>query len=83
MIYELSTILRNTLPRNSLICRWGGDEFAVLLTGTDRIRLDRQIESLFCVRDEYNAEHPELPVHFAVGAALSCEHPGISRTELF
>lgn len=83
MIYELSTILRNTLPRNSLICRWGGDEFAVLLTGTDRIRLDRQIESLLCVRDEYNAEHPELPVHFAVGSALSCEHPGISRTELF
>lgn len=26
MIYELSAILRNTLLRNSVICRWGGND---------------------------------------------------------
>lgn len=83
MIYELSSILRNTLPRNSMICRWGGDEFTVLLTGLSRTKLDQQIDGLFQAAEGYNADHPELPIHFAVGSALSSEHPGISRSELF
>lgn len=83
IIYELSSILRNTLPRNSVICRWGGDEFAVLLTGVDRKKLDHQTDALIAAREAYNADHPELPIHFAVGAALSADHPGIPRAELF
>lgn len=83
MIFQLSNILRNTLPRSSVICRWGGDEFAILLTGVNRMQLDQHTEELFAAGERYNAEHPELPIHFAVGAALSAEHPGLSRTELF
>ncbi|MBR2048350.1 MAG: GGDEF domain-containing protein [Oscillospiraceae bacterium] len=83
MIFQLSSILRNTLPRNSVICRWGGDEFAALLTGVNRPMLDQQIQALLAAGAAYNADHPELPIHFAVGAALSAEHPGISRTDLF
>lgn len=83
MIYTLSSILRSTLPRSSVICRWGGDEFAVLLPNIDRIQLDQQIQRLWSAADSYNKENPELPVHFALGAALSAEHPGLSRTELF
>lgn len=83
VIFQLSSILRNTLPRSSVICRWGGDEFAVLLTGLTREKLDRHLRALLSAKDAYNADHPELPIHFAVGAALSAEHPGISRNELF
>lgn len=83
MIYELSSILRNTLPRNSMICRWGGDEFTVLLTDVNRSRLDHYIDSLVVARDAYNSDYPEIPIHFALGAALSSEHPGISRAALF
>lgn len=83
MIYELAGLLRNTLPRSSVICRWGGDEFAVLLTGINREELDHQIGALLAAGESYNADHPELPIHFALGAALSAEHPGISRDELF
>lgn len=83
MIYELSNILRNTLPRNSMICRWGGDEFTVLLTSLNREKLDQWVSALYAAADSRNADHPELPIHFAVGSALSAEHPGISRSELF
>ena len=83
MIYELSSILRNTLPRNSVICRWGGDEFAVLLTDLTRENLDKHVSDLFASSAAYNADHPELPIFFAVGTALSVEHPDISRSELF
>ena len=83
MIFQLSSILRNTLPRNSVICRWGGDEFAVLLTGVDRNQMNQWVDALYAAAGSYNADHPELPIHFSVGAALSTEHPGISRNELF
>lgn len=82
MIFQLSSILRNSLPRNSVICRWGGDEFTVLLTGVTRSMLDIQVQALFAAAADYNADHPELPIHFALGSALSSEHPGISRSEL-
>ena len=83
MIYELSSILRNTLPRNSMICRWGGDEFTVLLTGVNRSRLDHHMDALVAAKDAYNNDYPENPIHFALGAALSSEHPDISRADLF
>ena len=83
MILALSEILRNSLPRSSVICRWGGDEFTALLTGVNRERLEQHMQMLFAEGEQYNLEHPELPVHFAVGAALSLEHPGVSRTQLF
>lgn len=83
MILALSKILRNSLPKSSVICRWGGDEFTALLTGVNRELLDQHIHVLFAEGERYNLDHPELPVHFAVGAALSSEHPGLSQTQLF
>ena len=83
MIFRLADLLRSTLPCSAMICRWGGDEFAVLLHSMTRPTLDHHIEELFAATDRYNADHPELPIHFSLGAALSSEHPGISKTELF
>ena len=83
MIYELSSILRNTMPRNRVICRWGGDEFAVLLSNATKEKLERHIASLLSAGETYNHDHPELPIHFAVGSALSSEHTGIARADLF
>lgn len=83
MISRLSDILRRTLPRRSVICRWGGDEFTILLTGVNREQLNQQTGRIVSAGEKYNAEYPELPIHFAVGAVLSSEHPGISRSELF
>ncbi|MBQ2987784.1 MAG: GGDEF domain-containing protein [Clostridia bacterium] len=83
MIVGLSDVLRRAVPANGVVCRWGGDEFAVLLTGIDRAQLDLQIKKIFDEGKAYNAENPDLPISFAVGAVLSSEHPGITRNELF
>ena len=83
MIFRLSSILRNSLPRSSVICRWGGDEFAVLLSGIDRTMMDRHMAELIAAGQKYNTDHPELPIHFSLGSALSADHPGASREELF
>ena len=83
MILALSDILRNSLPRSSVICRWGGDEFTALLTGVSRDLLEQHMQVLYANAESYNQDHPELPVHFAVGTALSAEHPGLSMPQLF
>lgn len=83
VIFRFSNILRNTLPNSSIICRWGGDEFAALLVGVGRRDLDQQLDALEAAVDAYNGNHPELPIHYAVGGALAAEHPGASYDELF
>jgi len=83
MIVALSGILRKTVPHTGVICRWGGDEFTVLLNDVNRTQLDLQIQRIISESEKYNADHPELPVHFAIGNALSSEHPECSRLELF
>jgi len=83
VIFQLSSILRNTLPPTSVICRWGGDEFAVLLSGVNRTQLDYYMDVLLTTSHTYNSEHPELPIHFAIGASLSSEHLNASRADLF
>lgn len=83
MIFRFSSILRNVLPPTSNICRWGGDEFAALLTPATRPLMDKYLDALQTAVQTYNAECPQLPIHYAAGAALSAEHPGCSHTELF
>lgn len=83
MIYRLSEILRYSLPRKSVICHWGGDEFAVLLNHVNRPQLDSQVDKLLSAGEQYNLEHPELPISFALGAVLSSDHPNLTKNELF
>lgn len=83
MIFQFAGILCNTLPKTSTICRWGGDEFAILLTNVDREKADSHMASLRSAVEKYNADNPALPIHYAIGAALTTEHPGVSRSELF
>lgn len=64
-------------------CRWGGDEFAVLLSGVDRAMMDLHIAELMAAGAKYNTDHPELPIHFSLGSVLSTDHPAASREELF
>ena len=83
MIFRLSSILRNTLPRTSVICRWGGDEFTAVVPNVDRNQLEYWLQKLVSATESYNSATPDLPIHFAIGAALSTEHPALSPEELF
>lgn len=82
MIFDFSNILRNTLPSNSLICRWGGDEFTAMITGMTRETIGQQIDSLHAATDRYNAVCADTPIYFAAGYALSTDYPGLSAREL-
>ena len=82
MIFNFSNILRNILPPDSVICRWGGDEFTVLITDATRERMEQSIQDLHTAADGYNRFGRGPAIYFAAGFALSSDYPNLSRAEL-
>jgi diguanylate cyclase (GGDEF)-like protein len=82
LIFNFSNILRNTMPKDSLICRWGGDEFTVLLSRTAADSADALVEKLRDAVEQYNQTAGELTISFAVGYALADAYPGLGHKEL-
>ena len=82
MIFNFSNILRNTLPPNSSICRWGGDEFTVLITDATREAMEQYVRELQEAVDGYNRLGRGPAIYFAAGFALSEEYPGLTGPDL-
>lgn len=83
LICAFADILKNALPSSSVICRWGGDEFTVMLPKINRKKMDHYKEAIYQAAEEYNASGAEVKIYFAVGDVLSEEYPDKTRAELF
>ena len=83
MISAFADILKNILPSSSVICRWGGDEFAVWFPKVSKQKMDDYTEAIKHAVQEYNSTDPQAKISFAAGKILSEEHPGKTRSELF
>ena len=82
MIIAFADILKKTIPAGNAICRWGGDEFAVLLPETSRPQMEQLRTAIAQAVEAYNASGKGPAIHFAAGCAFSGDYPGISRREL-
>jgi len=83
MILAFANILRSALPSSSVICRWGGDEFSVMLPRVSRQKLEQYKQAIYQTTEEYNNSDPEVKIYFAMGEVLSEEYPDKTRMELF
>lgn len=83
MIFLFANILRNTLPSDSVICRWGGDEFGIMLTKATREMVQQAIDKVRWECDRYNADENAPFLSFSAGFALSSEHPNLSKQALW
>ena len=82
MILNFANILRNTVPPSNTICRWGGDEFTIMIMGASQEKMEQAADAIAEAVANYNATD-ELPkIHYACGWALSSEFPGLSPSEL-
>lgn len=73
LLGHVATRLRNSLPRNWIVCRIGGDEFVVMaanIASTDV--LGRTVRDV--LRDNYHLDGVEVLVDAAVGIAVVGEH---------
>lgn len=82
MIANFAGILRNTFDSCEFLCRWGGDEFTVLVRNADREKLERYDHAVRAAVDAYNSSGEKPEIYFACGYALSTDFPGISINEL-
>lgn len=81
-IQIFANILRNTIPTTNTICRWGGDEFSVLITSATREKLELYTAAVADAVAQYNASGEAPQIHYAAGWALSSEFPGLTPPEL-
>lgn len=77
-----SNILRNCIPRSNTICRWGGDEFAVMVTDATQEKLEAYLREIRTAVDAYNASGEKPEIYYAAGYALSTQFPGLTRKQL-
>lgn len=82
MIIDFADILRNTLPNDCMIFRWGGDEFTILVSNADRDKMKDFVSQISAATETHNLSGEKPEIHFAVGYALSVDYPTFSCEEL-
>ena len=83
LIFNFATILKDTLPNETLICRWGGDEFAVMLNNVTHEYINNFLTKLEIVVAEHNETEEQAKISYATGFAISSDYKNISSEELF
>ncbi|MGN1368605.1 MAG: GGDEF domain-containing protein [Aristaeellaceae bacterium] len=81
-IHNFANILRNTIPPTNTICRWGGDEFTVLITNATREKMEQYVAAVEDAVTKYNHSGETPQIHYAAGWVLSSEFPELTPTEL-
>ena len=83
MIYSFANLLRQVVPCQYFIGRFGGDEFIMIAEG---ISGKREIKSLLQDVEEliqfYNKNNKEFQLSYSAGYAYSEDHKGVTMAEL-
>jgi diguanylate cyclase (GGDEF)-like protein len=70
LLRDTATILTRAMRGEDIIARIGGDEFVVIMPGTDRAASDKVIERIRHAIQQFNGTHPDhQPISLAVGSA--------------
>ena len=83
IIYRLAHIMKSILPLHYHVCRWGGDEFAIMIEDCTQEIIDKYVKNIQTGVDTYNQLKQQQSISFAVGSAITSEFENISLNELF
>lgn len=75
--------LRKAVPDEFFAGRDGGDEFIAVLKGLDHAGVRECLKKIREQSAEYSRQHPEMPISYAAGYALSSDFEGSTMRELF
>ena len=82
MIVKFSEIMRKTFASHEFLCRWGGDEFVVVVRNANLEKMENYDKAIHAAVENYNKSGAKPEIYFACGYALSTEFSDISRDEL-
>lgn len=82
-IRSFAVELRKAVPVEYFTGRDGGDEFIAVFHGLDHSEMRRMLRMIREHMAAYSAEHPEMPLSYAVGYALSCDFEQCTMRKLF
>ena len=82
MIVKFSEIMRKTFASCEFLCRWGGDEFVVVVRNANLEKMENYDKAIHAAVENYNKSGAKPEIYFACGYALSTEFSDISRDEL-
>ena len=78
VLRSVSEILRGKLRKSDIVCRYGGEEFCILLPHTDA---ESAAEAMEGIRQTIESDgHPDVPVTASFGVS-STEHAGANARE--
>lgn len=82
MLLAVAGIFKETLRKNDIVARIGGDEFAILLTNCSEAAVEHTCERIRGAIDRHNLANPEFPVNISIGFA-ACNKKVADLAELF
>ena len=82
-IRSFAVQLRKAVPEEYFVGRNGGDEFLAILRGLNREEVEACMKHIRTQTAEYSRQHPEMPISYAGGYALSTEFEDCDIRELF
>lgn len=82
LLLAAARVLKETYPGGGAVARIGGDEFAMLLPGSDETATGRVCSRLRDGVDTYNAANPERPLSASIGFAARSD-TSKSMSDLF
>ena len=83
MILNFAKLLRQTVPSQYFVGRFGGDEFIVIAEGiADKKEAEHILEKIRDIVFKFNGSGGEFKLSYACGYAFSEDHPSCSVKEL-
>ncbi len=82
LLVATAAVLKRSFRPGDMIARIGGDEFAVLLPGSDWSIIEEAVNRIREAAANYNATKPEMALSISVGFAVADESP-VNLKKLF